>query len=331
MPVYQNADGSFDINVCVRRRRLHRRLPAGTSARDAKQLEAELKAALGREGPPIPGDPALTDVMGEYLKHAKTLRSPDTAAHHAVRIGQWCIGHRASEARQVRARIIDDMTGHYAPATINRSLGALKKGLRIAWEHGRTPVDYSTMIKRLPEHNQMADYLTLEQVKSIADHASEPVRVAIWVSLLTGCRRGEVCKIQPADIGRTHIRIEAGNTKTLRYRQAPIFPALRPWLKHLPLGITFEGVKSGWQRARLAAGLPKARFHALRHSCATILLAPPISAPLHVVRDILGHTTIKTTERYAHAMVEPQRKALAQLGRLHQMLHQKPKKGARNG
>lgn len=264
--------------------------------------------------------------MGDYLNHADTLRSPETAKFHALRIGQWCIGKRASEARQVRASIVDDMTGHYAPATINRSLGTLKKALRMAWERDRTKVDYSPLVTRLPENNQMADYLTLEEVKAIADQASPAVRTAIWVSLLTGCRRGEVCKIAKADIGESHIRIEAGNTKTLRYRQAPVFPALRPWLKHLPLGINFEGVKSGWRRAREAAGLPKARFHALRHSCATILLAPPISAPLHVVRDILGHTSIKTTERYAHAMVEPQRQALAKLGRLHQALHQKPRK-----
>lgn len=65
----------------------------------------------------------------------------------------------------------------------------------------------------------------------------------------------------------------------------------------------------------------RAKFHALRHSCATILLAPPINAPLHVVRDVLGHTSIKSTERYAHVLVKPQRAALAKLGRLHTALH----------
>ena len=53
----------------------------------------------------------------------------------------------------------------------------------------------------------------------------------------TGCRRGEICKIVAADIGKDKIRIQAGNTKTLRYREVPIVPALRPWLKHLPLKI----------------------------------------------------------------------------------------------
>ena len=45
-----------------------------------------------------------------------------------------------------------------------------------------------------------------------------------------------------------------------------------------------------------------------------------LGTPLDVVRDILGHTTIKTTERYAHALVHRQRAALGKLGDLHQAL-----------
>jgi site-specific recombinase XerD len=100
----------------------------------------------------------------------------------------------------------------------------------------------------------------------------------------------------------------------------PTVPALRPWLKHLPLPINFEGLKSGFRRAREAAGMPHVHFHDLRHSCATILLQ--LGVDLHVVREILGHTSIKTTERYAHVMVTPQRQALAKPGKLHQDLHQ---------
>jgi hypothetical protein len=101
----------------------------------------------------------------------------------------------------VASAVIQDLTGHYAPATINRSLGALKKALGMAWERGRTSVDYSSLVKRVAENNQRTVYLDMAQVKEIADHASENVRAAIWVSLLTGCRRGEVCKIEAEDIG----------------------------------------------------------------------------------------------------------------------------------
>lgn len=91
-------------------------------------------------------------------------------------------------------------------------------------------------------------------------------------------------------------------------------PALRLWLRGMPLGINFEGVKSGFRRAREAAGMPHVHFHDLRHPCATIMLQ--FGVGLHVMREILGHTTVKTTERYAHVMVKPQREALAKLGEL---------------
>ena len=325
MPIKPTPEGGFDVSVCVNYRRLHRCLPKGTSASEAKRVEAELRLALIKHKQPvIPGDPRLTEIMSMYAESAKHLRSPDTALHHAARIGKWVEMYTASQARQCAAHIVKDMTGAYKPATINRSLGTLKKGLRLAWEHGRTPVDYSGMVKRLPENNRKTLYLTMDQVKVLADAASENVRAAIWISLLTGCRRGEVCKIQRKDIGDEFIRIEAGNTKTLRYRQVPIIPALRPWLEYVPLPISFEGVKSGVRRAREKADMPHVGFHTLRHSCATLLLS--LGVPLHVVRDILGHSSIKTTEIYAHAMTGPQFDALSKLGDLHQDLHGKEKR-----
>jgi len=329
MPTRKDADGRWHAEVCVGRKRLHRRLPEGSSAGDAKRLEAELTRALHAQKtartPNVPGDPLLTDLLGDYTEHhAATLRSPETARFHAYRIGQWIEGRRASETREVAAKIVRDLQPVYAAATINRSLGTLKKALKTAWEDGRIEADYSGLVKRLPENNQRTVYLSMAEVKKLADLASEQVRAAIWVALLTGCRRGEVCKITATDIGKQTIRIQAGNTKTLRYREVPIVPALRPWLKQMPLAINFEGVKSGFRRAREAAGMEHVNFHDLRHSCATIMLQ--LGVPLHVVREILGHTSVKTTERYAHVMVKPQREALAKLGRLHTDLHRAKKK-----
>jgi len=136
-----------------------------------------------------------------------------------------------------------------------------------------------------------------------------------------------VCKIAAADIGKDRIRLQAVNIKTLRYREVPITPALRPWLKYLPLAINFEGVKTGFMRAREAVGMPEVHFHDLCHSCATILLQ--LGAALHVVREILGHTSVKTTGRDAHVMLKPQCEALSKLGDLHRDLHQKGKRPRR--
>ncbi len=312
MSTWTDKVGRRHVGIMAGGKRVHRIVATGSTASNAKQLEAEIRTALGNsKTPQIPGDPKLTEIMTLYMAHADTLRSPDTAKHHALRIGQWLEKYRASQSRQAAAHIISDMTGYYAPATINRSLGTLKKALHLAWERNIVPIDYSAHVKRLPENNQRTTYLTIEQVQAIAQHASKNVQAAIWIALLTGARRGEICKLQTQDIGTDSITIQAGNTKTLRTRTVPIIPALRPWLSSIPLAVNFEGLKSGFVRAREAAGMPSVHFHDLRHSCASILIN--MGAPLEVVRAILGHTTVKTTERYAHLQISKQRDALEML------------------
>lgn len=55
--------------------------------------------------------------------------------------------------------------------------------------------------------------------------------------------------------------------------------------------------------------MAEGNIHNLHHSSATILLAS--GADLYTVAKILGHTTVKNTERYAHHQVDAQRAALA--------------------
>jgi integrase len=309
MPYKRLEDGSWDISVCVKRKRLHRRLPASATASDAKQLDAELRSALGKRLPAIPGDPRLVDLMAAYLTHAERLRGPKPAKYAALRIGRWITTETASSAKLVASRFVTDATGKYRPATINKSLGTLKKALRLAHERGATPQNFGESIKLLPEHNLRLVTLTLEEVRAIADKASPNLRAAIWIAIYTGCRRGEICNITKADIGDTTITLRAGMTKTERPRVIPIIPPLRPWLQFLPLPIGARGIESGFRNARAAAKLRQFTFHDLRRSCATLMLAAGV--PLHVISKLLGHSSVKVTEaRYAHLQLDAVRDGL---------------------
>lgn len=55
------------------------------------------------------------------------------------------------------------------------------------------------------------------------------------------------------------------------------------------------------------AGLPRRRFHDLRHSCGTILAAQGV--PVSDIMAILGHAQLSTTMRYVHSIPETQRMA----------------------
>lgn len=266
----------------------------------------------------------MAEVMALYLEHAAHLRSPETARYHALRVGQWLVKYRASQARQAAAHITADMAGHYAPATINRSLGALKKALRLAWERGITPDDHSAHVKRLPEHNARHTWLSLDEVKSVADLCSPAAQAAIWISVLTGCRRGEALALRPSMIGADVITLPAGATKTNRTRTIPIIAPLRPWLAKIGpdgLGINYEGLKSAWRRAREDLKRPDLQFRDLRRSTGTLLIQAGV--PLHHVQQILGHTSPVVTARvYAHLAGAQLAGSMGELEKLHQAITQ---------
>ena len=289
--------------------RVHRILEAGASAGDAKQLEADLRRELTAKRP-LAGDPLLETLMPLYLAHSKNLRHPASAEHCALRIAPWIIGFRASEAEMVAATIIKDMLPKYKPATINRSLAALKKALSIAWKLKLTTANHGSEIKSLPPNNEREIHLSIEQVRSLAAHCPESTQIAMWIALYTGARRGEILHMQQDDIQGDVLTIHARNTKKLRTRVVPIVDALWPWLSFLPLEYKdHEGLKTGFQRGRKKAGMEHVNFHDLRHSCASILIAS--GADLYTVSKILGHAAVTTTARYAHMQVGQQRAALA--------------------
>jgi integrase len=302
VPIRRDKQGRWHVEVCVSRQRIHRRLAGGATAGDAKALEAELRASLKRtRTAQVPGNPLLTDLLAHYAEvHAPTLRGWKEAQYHAYRIAPWCEGKRASDTRQVVAKAAADMRGAYAPATINKSLNALSRALTLAWERGEADQDYSTVIKRLPERNARTRVLSMNEVQALGDAASAAVRTGIWIVLYTGMRRSEVCRLRPEhiDLDAGVITIPAAMTKSYKTRPIPIAAPLRPWLERVPIGLTAEGFKSGFARARGKAGIPDVRLHDLRRSCGTFLIRAGVD--LYVVSKILGHSSVGVTQaRYA--------------------------------
>lgn len=73
-----------------------------------------------------------------------------------------------------------------------------------------------------------------------------------------------------------------------------------------------SGVLRWWQRQTIAADLGKRRFHASRHTAATLLLDAGV--PLEVVSAILGHASLSiTADVYARVTSDAKRRALTLL------------------
>ena len=76
--------------------------------------------------------------------------------------------------------------------------------------------------------------------------------------------------------------------------------------------MTGGDVTKRFQALLAAAGLPRMRFHDLRHGAASILLAKGVHP--RVVMEMLGHSTIALTMNvYSHVIPELQREAADQM------------------
>lgn len=83
---------------------------------------------------------------------------------------------------------------------------------------------------------------------------------------------------------------------------------------------TYEGrplqathMLEGFRRIRAEVGFDRLRFHDLRHSAATLLLAQGV--PQRVVMEQLGHTTLAMTQRYTHVIPQLMNDAAAAMDR----------------
>jgi integrase len=60
-----------------------------------------------------------------------------------------------------------------------------------------------------------------------------------------------------------------------------------------------SALRRRYGQARDAAGVPQLTFHGLRHTAASLFIR---KMDVQIVKTIMGHSTIKTTERYLHAV-----------------------------
>ncbi|MFG1913623.1 tyrosine-type recombinase/integrase [Micromonospora sp. NPDC048898] len=167
------------------------------------------------------------------------------------------------------------------------------------------------------------------------DAAAEavPLRDRVLLELLyaTGVRVSEACGLDVGDVdhGRRVIRVfgKGGRERSVPYG-VPAQRALDDWLRRgrpaLVGNRSGDALLLGARGGRLnpttarqivggyaeAAGLPRTSPHGLRHSAATHLLEG--GADLRAVQELLGHSSLASTQIYTHVSVERLRAAYRQ-------------------
>lgn len=143
----------------------------------------------------------------------------------------------------------------------------------------------------------------------------------VLLAMNTGLRRGELLSLQWSDVDLEAkvITVQAGNAKNGRQRHLPLnkeaLSVITRWARQSnEQGRVFEprDTKKGWNALLDAAHIANFRFHDLRHHFASKLVM--VGVDLNTVRELLGHSDIKMTLRYAHLAPEHLSAAVAKLG-----------------
>lgn len=181
-------------------------------------------------------------------------------------------------------------------------------------ETGRDAPDTRRLMRRLRrrEAAPVARAWTKEQAEralAAAWHCDKELYLAIAIALHTGARPGEILALRWRDVDMLGGRILIRRTKTGRARSVPISQGLSQILEgayivgqsdELPL-ITRTSLLRPLRRLCDIAGVPRVRFHDLRHTFATLALSG--GAPLRAVSSILGHQNVSiTTNVYWHLL-----------------------------
>lgn len=250
------------------------------------------------------------------------------------------IAGKASELESVSRRtverwILDLQQRGYRPASLRRKMASLRGFFRHFVERGtlrespvagiRVSFSAPTKLPRIVDQDDLASLLrSLERGVESAMFGSMARTCALRdlavfrILAVTGIRVAELCHLTVQDVlesGST-LRIHGkGSRERLAFLALPLDRScleeymlvrhqLRPqnqslFLNARGLSLTTEGVRGILHGACRTVGVNKRITpHMLRHTAATSLLEN--GADLRIVQTYLGHSSIRSTERYTH-------------------------------
>ena len=219
-----------------------------------------------------------------------------------------------------------------APKSINNHLAVLRKLLNLAVEYKK--LNHAPKVKAFSIGELDFEFLTFEETERFVAAASLAWRALVLLALKTGLRVGELLALKWEDIDlkagllivkRTLWQGQEGSPKGGKRREIPLSAqtvAMLRSYRHLKgpyvfcdvagQRLTHSIVKEVVPTICKKAGLPKRlTMHSMRHTFASHLVMRGRS--LVEVQQLLGHSTIQMTMRYAHLSPDVKRAAVEAL------------------
>ncbi len=317
-------------------RRVRKVSPVQTK-RGAEQYERELRQALldGTFGNDKEVKaPTMKVFAPEFLSHSETNNKPSSFETKTSIVNVHLLpvfgDMRMSEIgdREIEAYKAQKLREGSAAKTVNNQLAVLGRMRSLASKWFTLPTPSKIEWLRLEEVD--FDFLDFNESERLLAAAEVEWRPMITMGLKAGLRLGEMLALrwEDADLvaGRIVVRRSVSRGKVTspkggRSRELPLGEGVRRALKeHRHLrgelvlcgqdGRMFTKNECKWPlwRACKRAGLRRIGWHVLRHTFASHLVMRGV--PLKAVQELLGHSDIRTTMRYAHLSPDVTRHAV---------------------
>lgn len=174
--------------------------------------------------------------------------------------------------------------------------------------------------------NSRIRYLTEDEEKRLLE-ASKHNRLLhdiIITALYTGFRKNEILNLKwdNVDLKQDKITLYPEQTKNKKFHIIPIHPVLKEvllyWYSNRKGDYVFHrdgkqvvSIREAFARACKRAGIEDLRFHDLRHTFATKLVN--MGVDIYIIKELLNHSDIRMTLRYAHLTYYHKLQALLKL------------------
>ena len=227
--------------------------------------------------------------------------------------------------------LADDTVRKYpiTDATINRDLSTLKWLYSLMEDYGKIEVNKIRKVPMFKEEGRIR-FLTDDEKKALLEACTAPwPLLGVQIALDTGLRHHGVVAMRWTDIDfkeRSITRLVKGDKKVRIPLTKRLYDALvayrgsltevSPYLFPSPLKrqegeppkhLRVDSNKA-FNAALAKAGIKDFTFHDLRHSFASDFLM--MTGDMKTIQELLGHSDIKTTMRYAHLLDEHKKKAM---------------------
>lgn len=195
-----------------------------------------------------------------------------------------------------------------APATIKNRIRYLTAACRYAWKmHAMCESDPAARVTVPEVRNERTVFLTRKEVLTLARACKDAqTRAAILIAFYSGMRAGEIRRARV--VGTAFMLNDSKNGDA---RIIPIHPNIRRYVGR-PQRTKFAQ-NYHFQKAKMAADMEGLRFHDLRHSAASAMVAAGASP--NAVGAVLGHRSAQSMKRYTHFMQEQLQAAVFSVGR----------------